>query len=104
MRLDGTITWSYADILFMAIFMILVNAILVLIDLKERKTKEILKSLGILGWITVCIILFMINLMGKGVLISWNIVFLPLYIGVVYYFIYGISDTFLASREGEKNE
>jgi len=102
MRLDGSVHWSYVTIFSIPFVGMLTHCVLLLVELKERETKEILRTIGILLWICLCLGLIMVNLNGK-VLISWNFVLIPLYISNLYFFIYVISDTFLGSRTSDNS-
>ena len=103
LKLDGNIFWPYWSISSILYVGLITHALLLLIELKEDKAfNNILKQLLIIGWICLSLTLIMMNLNSESV-ISWNIVFIPLYIISIGFFIYTISDTFTSSRNHDNS-
>jgi len=100
LRLDGSVRWSYLTIFAIPFVALVTHAVLVLVDLKDRETKDILKQIGILAWICLCLGLIMINLSGK-IILSWGLIFIPLYMSNLAFFVYVIFDTFISSRKAD---
>ena len=98
LKLDDNIFWPYWSIFSILYVGLITHALLLIIELKEDKSfKYILNQLLIIGWVCLSLTLVMMNLNDKTV-ISWNIVFIPLYVIGVVFFIYTISDNFTNSR------
>jgi len=87
MKLDGTVSWPFASILMIPLSAVIISAVLTIIDQREKPFFELLKIAGIFLWFGLILVLFMLNLGSKGALISWNIVFLPLYVTIIYLFL-----------------
>ena len=98
LKLDNTIIWPYWSIFSILYVGLITHALLLVVELREDQLfNDILKQLFILGWVCLSLTLILMNLNDKTI-ISWNIVFIPLYIICIAYFIYTISDTFTNSR------